>query len=650
MSAAQLAGVMQRAISMHQSGALAEAEALYRQVLSANAKHVDANYLLGMLYYQAGHFQQAVALLQNAVALRPSAEYLLNLGAALMALGRAGDAEQVYRRALAANPRLRSLNFNLGVLLQAQLRWQEAEMAFKAELALQPGDIDSLYNLVVTLLAMQRAQDAEVHARQMVSTRPRDWRGHGMLGSVLARLDRMPEAHAALEQANMLVSRPGGQNVAQGGQYFLGCIHWELGQWDEAARAFGLVAQTDANSTDARLNLAAVLLDADKPEQALPVLQQLLQRVPAHIDAQVAMASALLKQGDFAAARDCAVRALTSLQAGPQSLAPGRGTADSRYTLGLILLTLGHFRDGWALNEWRFSPWRKDRRIVRAPQFTFPLPMWQGEPLQGKTILLVPEQGHGDEIQFARFVTLLKQQGANVWLFTKAPLIGLLRSVPGVDRVLQEGDPLQSSDLDYWVFPLSLPQRFAVECDSIPAPRRYLESESAKLDFWRNWLRHESAAPAGQRFVGLVWAGNPRHKNDANRSLAFAELLPLLDIPGITFVSLQMGERAGDPAAVGVAERMLHAGPNIRDFSDSAALVDALDLLITVDSAPAHLAGALGRTVWTLLPRVPDWRWLIDCDDSPWYPAMRLFRQPQVKDWRAVVAELEYSLRQWVGQ
>jgi len=307
----------------------------------------------------------------------------------------------------------------------------------------------------------------------------------------------------------------------------------------------------------------------------------------------------------------------------------------ARYQLSLALLGRGEFAEGWQLYESRFDPTMPER--VTPPML--PMPMWQGEPLAGRSLLVITEQGYGDHVQFARFVPLLARQGARIVMGASPEMLDLTATIKGVTRVVSHMSDAWDSGCDYWAFVGSLPLRLAVAADQLPDAVPYLGADPARVQAWR-----ERLSPYGGALkVGLGWAGRPTHSNDWRRSIAFQKLAPLAAARDTVFVSLQTGERARDPAAAGGLP-VIEWGGELRSFADTAALISALDLLIAVDTAPAHVAGALGHPVWTLLPFQPDWRWRLDTETSRWYPTMRLFRQQRSGDWDEVIARVASSL------
>jgi hypothetical protein len=279
---------------------------------------------------------------------------------------------------------------------------------------------------------------------------------------------------------------------------------------------------------------------------------------------------------------------------------------------------VGDFENGWREYEWRWKV-----RSLSTPR-PFTQPQWNGSDITGKTILIYCEQGSGDAIQFVRYAPRVTARGAKVLLECPRELQRLFQRVSGAETVCIEGDPLPPFDLHCPV--VSLPLAFGTTLQTIPANVPYLWGDgSRKLE-------------QGQRHIGLVWAGNPRHKNDRNRSMALKDLAPLSRVKA-TLHSLQVGPAQAQIREVSELKLIDHA-PELKDFADTAALIEALDLVITVDTSVAHLAGAMGKAVWLLLPLVPEWRWMLQRGDSPWYPTMRLFRQTAAKDWAGVVSRV----------
>jgi hypothetical protein len=305
--------------------------------------------------------------------------------------------------------------------------------------------------------------------------------------------------------------------------------------------------------------------------------------------------------------------------------------AEAHWHLAGALLRRCDFDEGWREFEWR---WRLRHS---APRRSFTQPEWDGGDLQGRTILLYCEQGFGDVIQFIRYVPLVAKLGAPVIVPAPSQLARLLQSVPGARIVTN--DPLPPFDLQLPL--LSLPRVFNTGLQTIPAAIPYLHPDPLLVDQWKL----KTSCPGNGMKVGLAWAGRATHPNDRNRSISLQRLSPLTEINGPVFFSLHKGEPAAQATNPPAGMKLIDLMADVHDFADTAALIANLDLVITVDTAVAHLAGAMGKAVWVLLPFPSDWRWLLNRDDSPWYPTMRLFRQAQPGDWAAPILQIATALR-----
>jgi hypothetical protein len=294
------------------------------------------------------------------------------------------------------------------------------------------------------------------------------------------------------------------------------------------------------------------------------------------------------------------------------------------------LLLLGDFARGWAEYEWRW-------RCKGNPERSYPSRQWSGEAPSGKTILIQTEQGFGDSFQFLRYVPMVAALGAEVVLAVPGPLLRLAETLPGVNGVVTENDALP--DFDFYCPLLSLPGIFGMSVEKIPAVVPYLYSPKETAAVWESRL----AAETGLK-VGLVWSGNPANRMNPRRSIPFPALEPLWRIPGIRWYSLQVGSPTAEISRA-LHQPIMDLSPLLTDFAETAAAIQHLDLVISVETAVAHLAGALGQKVWVPLTVVPAWRWLLGRDDSPWYPTMRLFRQSTPGDWIPVVDALGKELR-----
>jgi hypothetical protein len=318
------------------------------------------------------------------------------------------------------------------------------------------------------------------------------------------------------------------------------------------------------------------------------------------------------------------------------------GYAVAAYQLSLALLGQGYFAEGWKLYESRFDP--SIPGAVTPP--LMPMPMWQGEELLGKRLLVLTEQGYGDHIQFVRFVPLLARRGVDIVVGASPEMRELTATLEGVTRTVSQVEDAWTSGCDYWTYVGSLPLRLGIGAGRVPAAVPYLKVDAARMEAWRS---RTSVAGSALK-VGLCWAGRPTHGNDWRRSLPWARLSPLARVPNVVFFSMQTGDRAGEAGNPPDGMQLVRCGSELNDFSDTAALLANLDLLISVDSAPVHLAGALNRPVWTLVPFQPDWRWRLDESVSRWYPTMRLFRQRTSGDWDEMIARVAEALSRFQKQ
>lgn len=570
---ATIAEALRAAFDHHMAGRLAEAETLYSRILDADPEQADAAQLLGVLCAQTGRMGRAAALLRRALELRPTAAgALCNLGGALQSLGDATGAETVYGRALRLDPRQTDAHASRAAALRTLGRPEEAAASAARALALDPAHAEALVNRADSDLALRRVEAAERAARRALASRPDLAAAHMLLGAALAAQAR----------------------------------------WEEADIASRAALDRNPRFAEAWENRGALLAKSGRFAESL---------------AAFAEAEALRPGPSLWAARGAALvamaRPVEALADFDRALAARPGDAGLHWNRGFALLLAGDYNGGWPEFDWR----RHDDR-AEPPWRRFAQPTWTGGDIAGRTILLYAEQGLGDTLQFLRYVPLVAARGVRVLLEAQAPLLPLVMGLPGVERVIARGDPLPGFDLECPL--MSLPRAFRTTPETVPAEVPYLRVDPVHAALWRDRLAAGDGAgqEAGTGLrVGLVWAGNPRFPGDRLRSPRLDGLRPLLDVPGVRFFGLQMGPGREDLARVPVPDRFTDLGPAIRDFADTAAIMESLDLVVSSCTGPAHLAGALGRPLWLALPFSPDWRWMLGREDSPWYPTARLFRQ-----------------------
>lgn len=576
------------AFDHHQAGRLNEAATLYTRILEADPEQPDAAQLLGVLYAQAGHPAEGARLLRRSLAARPeSAGTQSNLAGALHTLGDPAGAEAAYRRALRLDPTLADAHASRAGALRSLGRAEEGERSAARALALDPAHAEALVNLADSRLARRQSVSAETAARRALAVRD-ELRGglpagHMALGSALAAQNRFDEAEAAYRAA--LAGNPRYGEAWEN----LGALLAKLGRFDESLDAFAEAERL-------------------RPGPSLWA---------ARGTALVAMAHPAEALADF-----------------DRALAARPNDAGLRWNRGFARLLAGDYSGGWPEFDWR----RHDGR-AEPPWRPFPQPTWTGEDIAGRTILLYAEQGLGDTLQFVRYVPLVAARGARVLLEVQRPLVTVLSGLPGVERVIARGDPLPDFDLECPL--MSLPRAFGTRLDDVPATVPYLHPDPARTARWRDRMAREGE---GLR-VGLVWAGNPRFPGDRLRSPRLEGLRAVLDVPGVRLFGLQKGPGREDLERVALPASFTDLGREVADFADTAAIMANLDLVISSCTGPAHLAGALGVPLWVVLPFSPDWRWLLNRDDSPWYPTARLFRQDRVGHWTGVAARVAAALR-----
>jgi tetratricopeptide (TPR) repeat protein len=572
-----------------QAGRFIEAQVCGQKALAIAPDDADAAYLMGLLASETGQHDHAVAWLSRAIGQYPKVEYVSSLGHALQRAGRLGEASEAFDRLVRLKPDYAEGWNNLANVLFELQRSELALSAYRHVLELNPHYANAAFRCGLILRKLRRSEEAL---------------------SYFNRCDELHQGHAAvLEQRGLTL--------------------YDLKRFEEALADQRRVHALTPNSPDICNSIGISLHALGRDGQALPWFDKAIGLKPDFVVALLNKALALkeLRRLDEAVAIYRHVRAIDP------------DNADAEWNLALLLLMTGDFEAGWAAREVR---WKGPMRPESYPHFS--APMWLGETdIDGKTVLVQEDEGLGDTLQFARYVPMLAARGARVVLVVRDAVYPLLSGLSGVAQcVPKSAKSLPAFDLHCPI--CSLPRAFATRLDTIPSEIPYLPAPSqSRMRAWESRI-----GPREKLLIGLVWSGNPEHGNDHNRSIPLKTLSPLLDVDA-TFVSLQKDPRPDDKtilARTGIIDLTAH----LTDFAETAALIACLDLVITVDTSVAHLSGALGRPTWTLLPYIPDYRWLLDRDDSPWYPTMRLFRQTQRSNWAEVVERVRSELQQRAGR
>lgn len=574
-------------MSAHHDGVvdLAAEAARYEQMLAADPDRWDALYLYGAALLQLGRFREAVDVFDRVSRLRPEIpDTLNNLGVAHQGLGNRDAAARAYRAAIALNPNFDLARANLARLLESIGRLDQAEAELRRAVALNPANAAYARQLAGVLVRQEKWSDAADVLREAVGLQPQNLELRIDLAAALVHLERL----------------------------------------DEAADVYRAVINLRPDFAEAHSSLAFVLERQGRLDEALSAAERAVAQRPDYAEGFNNLGTVLRPLHRLDAACRAFRRAL--------ELNPEFALAD--FNLGTTLLLAERYAEGWA-------GYRQHARVAGTAAPGAPTTEWDGTSIPGQRLLIYADQGAGDTIQFARFLPLCKQRSQAHILFRCQPALRrLLAQCRAVDGLFTTDDELPPFDAHV---PLaSLPGLFEVTIEQVSPPVPYLTAP-AEVPARVGQLLGQTR---GERLVGLVWQGNPRQARDIVRSCPFHTLLPLLDVPAIRFFSLQCDALGRSQLLASSAANCLpDVGVFLENFADTAAVLDGLDLLITVDTAIAHLAGAMGRPVWTMLCHTPDWRWHLDRCDSPWYPTMRLFRQPACGDWDSVVEQIRNELR-----
>jgi tetratricopeptide (TPR) repeat protein len=567
------------AVAHHQAGRLGEAEAAYRKLLAQYPNHPELLQLLGAVAGQTGRNEEAAQLISRAIAVFPNNPiYHANLAEMCRRLSRHEEAISHARRAIELKPDFAGAHSNLGSALRDADRMDDAIASFRRALRLNPNFSDALWNLAHILKDIGQHDEAIALYRRICQLQP----------------------NSAEAWCNLAISLR------------------EHKKFEESIDAFNRSISLNPKFAPAYNNLGVAYSESDRLDQAIKFFRKAVEIQPEYAHAWKNLAVALGEQCKY---DECLAAFAEAAEANPD-------LAEIYSNRAIILLTLGKYEQGWRDYEWR---WRANLKLL-APPRKLSEPRWDGSPLNGRTILLHTEQGFGDAIQFARYIPLVADRGGRIILECQPELVRPLRTVRGVDRIITRGEALPRFDVHSPL--MSLPLAFGTTLQTIPSQFPYLSADQAMSARWKTRL---DPIPAKLK-IGIVWAGSPKHRLDRQRSMTIDHLAPLADVKDAIFFSLQKGDPSRQTPPAGL--NWFDFTAELNDFADSAALVTNLDLVIAVDTAVAHLAGALAKPTWILLPHPPDWRWLLDRLDSPWYPTARIFRQRSAGDWAPVISEV----------
>lgn len=636
------------AFTLYQTGDLTAATAQAFDILAQTPKHAEASVLLGLIFYQQGEIERAAHHLAHAVKCEPhNVQALYNYGLVLLQQKRAPEAHTVLQRLSELQPDLPEAQFLLGNTLVELHQQETAAVCFQKAVALNPLYYDAWFNLGVVSESLRRYPEAIMALQHVLASIPDHtltlfhlgliYHAQGLnslaieayrsitritqddpsscsnLGILLRDEGYADEAIYWLNRACIL--QPSDPCTFNN----LGLAFHEARQFDKAIASFRKAIDLRPDYAEAFSNIGRIMLDTGQFDEAIIHCQQAATLSPQLHEAWYNLGKCYGEIGDT-------TRSIAMYR---NALAIKPDLAEAHWNMSHALLLTGLYEEGFQEYLWR---WR--RKSAAMPDI--PKPEWRGEQIPNQTLLIHAEQGMGDAIQFARYLPLAKERVGKIYLTCDPSLNQLFQSLNGVDAILNNTklDTLFHA-IDYHVPLLNLPTLFKTTEKTIPARTPYLHPDR------KNIKRYAPLFTGNETVinVGIAWKGNPEHKNDANRSCRLADFEPLFALPGVNFFSLQKHRCAEDGAFHGV-----DLAPHLQTFADTAALTTLLDLIITVDTSIAHLAGALGQRVWVLLPLVPDWRWGTSGNNTPWYPTMTLFRQQQRGDWHSPFVEVRDAL------
>ena len=608
------ADILRQGLAAHLEGRFEEAEKVYSRVRHEWPDVADAWHLSAALAHARRDLERAQSFVETALSLNPAfAEAHVTAGNIFKDLGELDAALAQCDAALTLNPALAEAHTNRSDLLRLLKRPEDALAAARRAVELNPSLPEAYGNLGAVLMDLDQWEDARIATQKASDLAPDNPVHYVNLSKVQRHLGAPAEALIAAKDAVALAPElPDALNA-------LGNVHYAGREYEDAEDAYRRALRQRPDDAEILGNLGNALARQHRLTDAETVLRDSLSATPGNPVLLTNLGGVLLEAGDPTSALGYFAWALDG----------DPDQADAYWNRGLARLVMGDLSGGFEDYEHR---WRLPESVLRHTS----IPLWDGSGLEGKSILLHSEQGYGDTLQFIRFADRLADEGDGVYLETHGPLVRLLEGMDCLAGVFGRGAPLPDVDVQLPV--LSLPHRCRVSPETLPVDIPYIPLfPGAALDL----------GPEKDLNIGVAWAGRPTHKNDANRSISLETLRPLFDVPAVGWISLQVDERHNEADDFGLP--LMDLRPKIEDFADTATAIAGLDLVITVDTAVAHLAGALGKEVWILLPYAPDWRWLLEREDSPWYPSARLLRQPAPGDWNSVIGRVAQDLKDRVA-
>jgi tetratricopeptide (TPR) repeat protein len=644
-------------IELHRAGRLAEAEAQYRQVLAQNPRHPDALHMLGLLLHQTNRSEQGMQLIQQSIAVLPTNPLAYsNLAEVVRRLGRLDEAERLCRQALSIQPNLSAAHVNLAMALLQRGKSQEAMQHGLRAIEVSPREHNGYTVTGMCLTELQRIPEAIRYFEESLKLNPNDVIVLPTLANLYVRREMNDQAVAMMQRSVDL--QPNDPQALLN----MGALYAQLEKFDRAAEWLEKSLALKPDFLPAIAHLAGVRTGQKRFEESIALCRRVIAADPEQIDMMATMAEALMNLGRFEEAisemqKAIAIKPRSSLyQAMSNAYArTGRGdvalatinqaialepnNAVLHFNKSIILLLLGRMREAWPEYEWR---WQHPRMVGR--NRAFHVPQWDGRPLNGARILLHAEQGMGDTIFFGRYAELIaKERDGKPILWVQNSIVEVARTIEGVVDVIGEAGPVPPFDTHLPI--MSLPRIFNTALETVPNKVPYIRTDPVRSARWKK----EFAERTKKFKVGLVWYGGDFQPENFLRSNSLAAYAPLAEVPNVAFFSLQKGHQEVQSKNPPAGMDFTDLAPFIKDFSDTAAILENLDLLISIDTSVIHFAAALAKPVWMLLAYSPGHMWMYDRLDTPWYPTIRIFRQPAFKDWATPVAQVKVELDKLVN-
>ena len=646
-----IAANLNEGLTFHQNGELQKARECYESVLKSQPRNFDALRFLATLFLQVGHYQESIELFNKAAVIKKTdASIFSNKGNALKELQRYDEALESYNKAIVLKPKFAEAFSNRGITLQELNRLDEALESFDQAIQFKPDFAEAYSNKALVLHKLKRFLETLEYCDKAIALKPDYVEAHSNRGIALQDLNRFEEALQNFDTAIRL-----NPNYAIA-HFNRGFVLNELRRFNESLESYDKSITLSPNYAEAYFNRSIPLNELGRYEEALASCENAIKLKPGFAEAYCNRGIALKDLKQFQAAlesfntaialapqfaeafsnRGLALKELTQFDAAIESydkaIALKPHVAEFHFNKATTLIVTGHYLEGWELFECRVKG-----KTVGDIYSRYDKLRWTGEEnIQGKKLLIHHEHGLGDTIQFCRYLLQAQTLGAEIILEVPETLVPLISTLQAQINIVSQGTPLP--EYDAYCPIMSMPYIFKTTVETIPANTPYLFTDQKKVAAWQDKL-----GPKNKLRVGLVWSGDIVHKNDRNRSIQLQELIALTDLP-IEWHSIQKEYRPYDMEVLNQHPEIRQHQDDIFDFSDTAALIESMDLIISVDTSIAHAAGAIGKPVWILLPFTPDYRWMLERKDSPWYPSAELYRQSENRQWSDVIQQVKTAL------